>query len=188
MRNKLVVTASLLVLLALALSPIAQAEGTSSEKIYPLAPEGIESVPPSTTHSPRHHTAHKHPGSTAPNAAEGSIEGPPQSEGQPEAEEPEQAQAAPPGAGTKHPPGGDGHAGAHHQSKAPNGSGHKPVRNVTATPEGSTTAGTATESAGSGTSPVVPILIAVAVLCALSIGVVFYRERKQGGGPAKGAM
>ncbi len=39
-----------------------------------------------------------------------------------------------------------------------------------------------TESSG-GSSPVVPILIAVAVLAAISIGVVLYRQRKSGQGP-----
>jgi cobalamin biosynthesis Mg chelatase CobN len=38
------------------------------------------------------------------------------------------------------------------------------------------------ESSG-GSSPVVPILIAVAVLAAISIGVVLYRQRKSGQGP-----
>lgn len=39
-----------------------------------------------------------------------------------------------------------------------------------------------TESSG-GSSPVVPILIAVVVLAAISIGVVLYRQRKSGQGP-----
>jgi cobalamin biosynthesis Mg chelatase CobN len=38
-----------------------------------------------------------------------------------------------------------------------------------------------TESSGGGSSPVVPILIAVIVLAAISIGVVLYRQRKSGG-------
>jgi cobalamin biosynthesis Mg chelatase CobN len=38
-------------------------------------------------------------------------------------------------------------------------------------------------SSGGGSSPVVPILIAVIVLAAISIGVVLYRQRKSGQGP-----
>ena len=40
-----------------------------------------------------------------------------------------------------------------------------------------------TESSSGGSSPVVPILIAVVVLAAISIGVVLYRQRKSGQGP-----
>ncbi len=43
-----------------------------------------------------------------------------------------------------------------------------------------------TESSG-GSSPVVPILIAVVVLAAISIGVVLYRQRKSGQGPDRRA-
>ncbi len=44
---------------------------------------------------------------------------------------------------------------------------------------GSTATGTpASHSAGGGSSPIVPILIAVVVLAAISIGVVLYRQRK----------
>jgi cobalamin biosynthesis Mg chelatase CobN len=38
-----------------------------------------------------------------------------------------------------------------------------------------------TETSSGGSSPVVPILIAVIVLAAISIGVVLYRQRKSGG-------
>jgi hypothetical protein len=38
-------------------------------------------------------------------------------------------------------------------------------------------------NSGGGSSPVVPILIAVVVLAAISIGVVIYRQRKDGAGP-----
>ncbi len=43
------------------------------------------------------------------------------------------------------------------------------------------------ESSG-GTSPVVPILIAVVVLAAISIGVVLYRQRKSGQGGSDGRV
>jgi cobalamin biosynthesis Mg chelatase CobN len=39
------------------------------------------------------------------------------------------------------------------------------------------------ESSGGGSSPVVPILIAVVVLAAISIGVVLYRQKQSGKGP-----
>jgi cobalamin biosynthesis Mg chelatase CobN len=45
----------------------------------------------------------------------------------------------------------------------------------------------ASESSGGGSSPVVPILIAVVVLAAISIGVVLYRQKQQSGnGPDGG--
>jgi hypothetical protein len=40
----------------------------------------------------------------------------------------------------------------------------------------------ASHSSGGGSSPLVPILIAVAVLAAISIGAVIYRQRRQGDG------
>ena len=39
------------------------------------------------------------------------------------------------------------------------------------------------ESSGGGSSPVLPILIAVVVLAAISIGVVLYRQKQSGKGP-----
>jgi cobalamin biosynthesis Mg chelatase CobN len=47
----------------------------------------------------------------------------------------------------------------------------------------STPGATTSKSTGGSSSPVVPILIAVAVLAAISIGVVLYRQRKSDSGP-----
>jgi two-component system, chemotaxis family, sensor kinase CheA len=44
------------------------------------------------------------------------------------------------------------------------------------------------KSSGGGSSPVVPILIAVVVLAAISIGVVLYRQRKSGQGGSDGRV
>lgn len=76
--------------------------------------------------------------------------------------------------------GESGHKASKGASKSPEGSiGEKqkvtPVKNVAHT-----------ESSG-GSSPVVPILIAVVVLAAISIGVVLYRQRKSGQGPDRRA-
>lgn len=46
-----------------------------------------------------------------------------------------------------------------------------------------TTGGKPASSSSGGSSPVVPILIAVAILAAISIGVVLYRQRKGDSGP-----
>jgi cobalamin biosynthesis Mg chelatase CobN len=46
----------------------------------------------------------------------------------------------------------------------------------------------ASQSSGGGSSPVVPILIAVVVLAAISIGVVLYRQRKSGQGGSDGRV
>jgi len=48
--------------------------------------------------------------------------------------------------------------------------------------------GTSPSSSSGGSSPVVPILIAVVVLAAISIGVVLYRQRKSGQGGSDGRV
>lgn len=74
------------------------------------------------------------------------------------------------------------------------GGGNKPNGGGGAKPEGGgakednvapskAVATPASHSTGDSSSPVVPILIAVAVLAAISIGVVLYRQRKAGAGP-----
>jgi hypothetical protein len=45
--------------------------------------------------------------------------------------------------------------------------------------------GTTSQGDGGGSSPLIPILIAILILAAISLGVVWYRQRRQGGsGPA----
>jgi hypothetical protein len=169
--------ALVLALMAMALLPtIARAE-SSSEMVYPLAGANVESIgplktgksEPTTEADAPGHKAHRH---AQPSTGEEALER--------TATEPEvrhKARVAPPGNGFKHPPGGDGAS-----PKAAVGPGAKPRTSVSprrgvATPKQVEPAG-----GGGGSSPVVPILIAVAVLAALSISVVLYRERR-GDGP-----
>lgn len=74
-------------------------------------------------------------------------------------------------------------------STAGGGAGNKPNGGGGNGPEGSiaqskdlggTAQGANASNSGGGSSPVVPILIAVVVLAAISIGVVLYRQRKSG--------
>lgn len=53
---------------------------------------------------------------------------------------------------------------------------------------GGTQSGTNVAHSSGGSSPVVPILIAVVVLAAISIGVVLYRQRKSGQGGSDGRV
>ena len=80
-----------------------------------------------------------------------------------------------PGGGESQKSGNGGEAGKA-QEGAPGSIGESEA--VSGTQKGTPAA----ESSG-GSSPVVPILIAVAVLAAISIGVVLYRQRKSGQGP-----
>lgn len=59
-------------------------------------------------------------------------------------------------------------------------SGNEPVAH--------SSAGISPSSSSGGSSPVVPILIAVVVLAAISIGVVLYRQRKSGQGGSDGRV
>jgi hypothetical protein len=90
--------------------------------------------------------------------------------------------------------GGSGGAGGD-GSKSVHGDGGQSKDGLGEAREVETGGGTATpvahktESSGGGSSPVVPILIAVIALAAISIGVALYRERRQGGTPtATGAQ
>jgi cobalamin biosynthesis Mg chelatase CobN len=102
--------------------------------------------------------------------------------------EPESAErhAAPPSKGGNHPPGDRGHRGQGAASKPHAGSGSKPGTSASPRPEGSAPNTHTTSESGGGSSPVVPILIAMVVLAAVSIGVVLYRARKQDSGPESG--
>lgn len=76
--------------------------------------------------------------------------------------------------GTGHGSQGNGSTTSQHASKGQDSAGTlggpKPVSSTTAT------------SDGGGSSPLIPILIAIAVLAAISVGVVLYRQRRQGPG------
>ena len=96
-------------------------------------------------------------------------------------EEPESESTAGGTGGGGHSSGGNGghHSGGNKSNAQPEGK-VGPAEKVP-----SPTTKHASASSGGSSSPVVPILIAVAVLAAISIGVVLYRQRKDdsGSGP-----
>jgi hypothetical protein len=186
------VTASVLALLALALLPMSARAGKSSGEItYFDGPPELESVPPQktgTTEVPtkEHHQAHAHPnhnGSPTPTTGEDGSEAPTEPEGEPGSEGHHHAGAVPSGNGSNHPPGG-GEPGKNDSPRPASESGRKPVRNVTPGPGKLTPSKTdASGAGGGGSSPLLPVLIAMAVLAAASIGVVLYRQRREDNGP-----
>jgi hypothetical protein len=172
----------LLALAALALLPTVARAANSSEKVYIPGVPSIESKGSEATPTPKAKPKPKpksHPGSPA--AKEGTAEPTTRPEAEPEEEETERhpSAAAHPGEGGNKPPGGKAKPKGASSSHHPDGS--KPAttnasRGEMLTPTTIKTAGSS-GGGGDGSSPVVPILIAVAVLAALSIGVAFYRER-----------
>jgi hypothetical protein len=165
-----------LLLLAVAWFPAGARAQTASEIVYPLAGagahnEGIETPPPKTAPPARHHTTKPKPttGEEAPAETPGAPSTP---EEESESKEGHPAPATP-GDGGGHPPKGAGHPQeggtpkptSRARDAGPTEPEAKPIKLVSA------------ESEGGGSSPVVPILIVVAVLAALSIGTVIYRGR-----------
>jgi hypothetical protein len=196
MRNRsraFLAMASLLALLLPALSPLVARAETSNEKVYHLGPPGLESVGTESngeSETPgkdgsRGHTKPKPHRSATPGTGEVRAEAPTEPEGEPESGEREESRAATPGKGGNHPPGDGSGAGDGASSKTQRDGGHNPGRSSSPGSGGSapTDGATSKPGSGGGSSPVVPILIAVVVLAAISIGVVLYRERKQNSGP-----
>jgi len=165
--NRWLYAALLLLMLAAPMSAHAE---TSSEKVYDPGNPNLKNEPvevaPKGTAPPK--------GQPGPKPKTGK-EAPTTPAGEPESQEGHEAQAATPGGGG-HPPGGGG--------DLKEGPSPKPVaRSRSAESTGPTQAEKrptevhSSESSGGGSSPVLPILIAVAVLAALSIGTVIYRGR-----------
>jgi cobalamin biosynthesis Mg chelatase CobN len=169
-----------LALLALAAFPVFAHAGGIPE--YELEKNETELPGSQTTTKPKSDGGH-HSGSQTNPAAHGSgaeteKNSESKSETSPEGES-ESSQQGGGGGGGSHGNGGNHPGGAEKsnaQSKPENkvGSAQK-VANTSAKP--------APSSSGGGSSPIVPILIAVAVLAAISIGVVLYRQRKGDSGP-----
>jgi cobalamin biosynthesis Mg chelatase CobN len=166
-----------LLLLALALllaSPAFAGAETSSEVVYPLGNPNLEShspTKPAETKKPTPHhakpTVTHH--STPPTTGEESTETATEPTAEPKTKEHHRAAAAPAAKGGNQPPGGGKPGGDASPKAAHQGIG----KSVALKSEGpSSTSGTG------GSSPVVPILIAILVLATLSIGVVVYRERR----------
>jgi cobalamin biosynthesis Mg chelatase CobN len=174
-----------LALLALALFPVlAHAETSAGATYTPAVPTvptkgsttktGTEKSTP--THKPSNNA--KAEGSVAGAGGKSSVE--PEAEGESEEGQKSSGGVGGNGGGNNPPTGGGGEGGgspskAGGAAKSQDGiGGAKAVAH--------SQPGGISESSG-GSSPVVPILIAVVVLAAISIGVVLYRQRKSGQGP-----
>ncbi len=83
------------------------------------------------------------------------------------------------GGGGGPPSGQSNQAGGGGGQKAGNGSQNAGDGSINAAQPLPTTADSAGDSSDGGSSPLVPILIAVAVLAAISIGYFYYRQRRQ---------
>jgi hypothetical protein len=172
-----------LALAALTLSPAVARAESSSEKVYHLAPPTAESTAPEqagkspTGNHPGPHATPETHHSAAVTSEESTTGGAPAPEGDRESKERHRAEAAPPSEAGNQPPRGKSGPGEGAPSKGSDGPG----------PDAAMPPGTNVprSSGGGGSSPAIPILIAVVVLAAVSIGVLLYRERTQGG-PAEG--
>jgi len=157
-------------LLAMAAPMSARAE-TSSEKVYVIPSNpGIENEPVEAAPKATAPTT-GHPGPKPKTGKEAPVETTPGSEGEPGSKDHRPHPAT--GEGGGHPPGGGGgpkEGGSPKPSAHPGSTGGKQSEG---TPTRAVTGG------GGGSSPVVPILIVMAVLAALSIGTVIYRGRRQ---------
>jgi hypothetical protein len=176
-------------LLALALahpapSAAASCGATSAEKTYCLEPAEIESgesIKHPETPTTHHHAKPVHHSTSPKSGDEAAEKNEPGSESEPKSGEGHHSKVAPPAKGGNHP--GGGKPGHHAVAKHP--ATHQGAGKSTAPKsEGPTTKGVPASASTGGSSPVLPILVAVVVLAAISIGIVVYRERKGGNGPA----
>jgi cobalamin biosynthesis Mg chelatase CobN len=179
---------SVLALLALALFPVSAFAGNSGETVYETEIPSVTSEPSAggTEKSPTHHNAHntgngesgRATGSNAgggegtsagSEAGGGSSEGHKKGKSSSQEEEGNPSTGAGGNGGNGNKPGGGANSGG---SEGSISAGEKAG--------GPSTSATNASSSSGGSSPVVPILIAVVVLAAISIGVVLYRQRKSG--------
>ncbi|HEX4463247.1 MAG TPA: hypothetical protein VH042_01245 [Solirubrobacterales bacterium] len=161
--------------LALACFPaLAQAECTSSSCV-----QYTESIPkPEGENTPQGHQ--KTPAKVSKTGKDGNSEPsqPNGSKGAKEAEGSEEGEASEKKSGAV-----PGHSGDNGQGK-PGGSTHEGGKNAVNPGAQSKSGVQASKSSDSGgSSPLVPILIAIAVLAAISVAVVTIRQRRQRGGP-----
>jgi hypothetical protein len=162
--------------------------GNAGETVYETEVPSVESTPApggngtgnSATHHSTPNTGAGETGRATGSEAEvgGGTEGSEgksggHKEGSSSKEEEGQSSTAGGGGGGKSNGGGGGQA----ESGV---SGNKPVAH--------TSLGASPSNSSGGSSPVVPILIAVVVLAAISVGVVLYRQRKSGQGGSDGRV
>jgi cobalamin biosynthesis Mg chelatase CobN len=166
-----------LALLALAVFPVFAHAGGIPE--YELETNETELPGSQTTVKPKPNGGHHHASPTNP-AAEGSdVENKKTSESEPEPSGESETKSSSGGGGN----GPNGNGGNHSGGKAANAQA-KPDNKIGGLEKVATASGNpASSSSSGGSSPIVPILIAVAVLAAISIGVVLYRQRKGDSGP-----
>jgi cobalamin biosynthesis Mg chelatase CobN len=179
-----------LALLALALFPVSAFAGNSGETVYETEIPSVTSEPSSgaTGKTPTHHKSPNNAqaeGSAAKESTGGSSEaessgGGHKKEGSSSKEEEEghPSMGAGGNGGNGNNSGGGANAGGSEGSIGES-------QNLGGTQSGQPVA---SKSSGGGSSPVVPILIAVVVLAAISIGVVLYRQRKSDQGGSDGRV
>jgi hypothetical protein len=162
-----------LALAALVLFPIGARAETSNEKVYhPAVPHvggttpeegGDSAVPPKTSPKP-----HSTPGENADSTTTGDEQTPTEPEGEGESKTGHKQGATPGGGGGDKPTGG----ASPNESQGPGPDGTGSIKHA----DGGV-------DTGGGSSPVLPIVIAIVILAGISIGVVVYRERSRAGDP-----
>lgn len=166
LRGRHVLVASVLALLALAVLPVlaqADSSGIQYEDATPTATTHGHEIPSGSGGSPAHSSGTHGGGSGSgeSSGSGGSSEGGSSKEGESAA-----------GGPAKN--GGDGGNGA-----KPQGNPGKGAKNHRASGAKPTAKNAAEKDEGGGSSPLVPILIAIAVLAAVSVAVVAYRQRRR---------
>jgi cobalamin biosynthesis Mg chelatase CobN len=162
---------SVLALLAFALLP-ALARADSSGAQYSDAPPTVTGAKVPKNHEPPAKT------STADNGGGSSKQNTGGSDKSHSSENGSQGASSP---GSGGGPGSSGGGGAEPGGQGkPGGQGSVPPGSST----GSSFTPASTKSAGGGSSPLVPILIAIAALAAISLGVVTWQRRRRGAGGA----
>jgi hypothetical protein len=174
-----------LALAAVALFP-ALARAGSSEVVYPHPGQAVNNPfearkkpDPSPKGHPGPGPSTTSPAPNKPTVETETTEPSSEPEGEAEAGNRRQSKAAPPNKPGNRPPGGGSHQGPKTEAK-PSGSAQNPDRSSRSGglhPQPTATGVNASDTSG-GSSRVVPILIAVALLAALSIGVAIYRDRR----------
>jgi cobalamin biosynthesis Mg chelatase CobN len=161
-----------LALLALAAFPVFAHAGGIPE--YELEKNETELPGSNTTVKPKSHGDQHHASETNPAAKGSTAEGENNSESKAESPEESESETSSGGGGN-----GSNGNGGNHPSGTKSNAQSNPEGKIGGAEKVATASGKpASSSNGGGSSPVVPILIAVAVLAAISIGVVLYRQRK----------
>jgi cobalamin biosynthesis Mg chelatase CobN len=174
----------MLVLLALALFPVMAHAENAGEAVYETAIPSAKNNPSSGSHPVNHKSPNT--GQSESGRATGSDAGGVGSEGS-------EKKSGSEGNGSKEGSSQEGEknpsmaAGGGNGNKPNGGAGQSEGGISEAHKIGGSTSPAKAHGSG-GSSPVVPILIAVVVLAAISIGVVLYRQRKSGQGGSGGRV